>query len=250
MCIAVYKPATSTITKTMFRNMWQRNPDGAGLCYRTKTRRVIIKKGFLQFSHFWTQYQKVKGKELLIHFRLATHGEHSESNTHPFPVGKNGALIHNGILSGDFFKEKVRSDTRILCEDILTPLLGSRRHAPTHLRPTLEAILGDYNKALLMLEDTVVIHGEDKGEWYGGCFFSNHGYKKILTTTWQQKAGKYEPFSLGVQPFATMSDECRQHLDLELFNEEDDAYWTQRAKEHDAKQELEALNPSWNAVTR
>lgn len=51
-----------------------------------------------------------------IHFRLATHGGVSKANAHPFDIGSNTFLMHNGMLRGAEYDcpLKLHSDTALL----------------------------------------------------------------------------------------------------------------------------------------
>lgn len=39
-------------------------------------------------------------REIVAHFRFATHGAKSIANCHPWPVDKGSMLYHNGVISG------------------------------------------------------------------------------------------------------------------------------------------------------
>jgi hypothetical protein len=54
-----------------------------------------------------------------IHFRWATHGDVNIMNAHPFHLGEQTYLMHNGVLHGEHFQHKKKSDTMRLAE-ILT----------------------------------------------------------------------------------------------------------------------------------
>jgi len=54
-----------------------------------------------------------------IHFRWATHGDVNIMNAHPFHLGEQTYLMHNGVLHGAHFQHKKKSDTMRLAE-ILT----------------------------------------------------------------------------------------------------------------------------------
>lgn len=117
MCIIVYKPAGVEMpANTILKNCFENNRDGIGLMYREKTSKVRVLKGFMTLTHF-NKALKNLGRntdllntDVVIHFRLATHGTVVPGNCHPFPVTSsyarmqatdslvNKALAHNGIL--------------------------------------------------------------------------------------------------------------------------------------------------------
>lgn len=63
------------------------------------------------------------GRDVLatVHFRLATHGGVNRDNAHPFSIGSNTFLMHNGVLRGAEYDcaERRRSDTAILAASLV-----------------------------------------------------------------------------------------------------------------------------------
>lgn len=133
MCVAIHVPAgTKTPSLETLKRCWTSNPDGAGIAWRTPGDNycIRIEKGFMKwkdFEDYWTKMGFADFKEdMLIHFRIATHGGVCAGNTHPFPIIDdvkwlqstslkcNTALIHNGVL--DCTPEDKRiSDSMELC---------------------------------------------------------------------------------------------------------------------------------------
>jgi hypothetical protein len=56
-----------------------------------------------------------------VHFRLATHGNVNRDNAHPFDIGSNTFLMHNGMLRGAEYDcpDRRRSDTAILAASLV-----------------------------------------------------------------------------------------------------------------------------------
>ena len=138
MCVAIYKPANvKTPSLDTLKRCWDANPDGAGFALRTggDEYAIEIHKGYMTWKQFKAAFEKYRladfAGNLLLHFRIATHGGISPGNTHPFSltgdvkllkhtnVRTNYALIHNGMLpinpEGDI------SDTMEFCRK-LAPL--------------------------------------------------------------------------------------------------------------------------------
>jgi hypothetical protein len=187
MCQAIYKPAGVQVDKATLKRAWQENQDGAGFCYvNNEKTAVVIKKGFFKFKAFWYQYEKHAHKDVLIHFRYATHGGKVSENCHPFAIAKDAALIHNGILSGFTpLPTSTLSDTRIFCDGYLSQglrLSGLSSYeylSSPALRGFVETIIGSTNKLAVMTPQGTVLFNEAQGEWYQGAWYSA-GYPMIM----------------------------------------------------------------------
>ena len=181
MCVAIYKPAgIETPSLDTLKQCWDANPDGAGFALRTEGEYSIgIHKGYMTWKQFKAAFEKYRladfAGDMLLHFRIATHGGISPGNTHPFSLTKdvkllkhtnvrtNYALIHNGILpikpKGDI------SDTMEFC----------RRMAPLYQNiPSafnlIEGMTGN-NKIAVMTRERVHLFGQ--WECVKGVYFSN-----------------------------------------------------------------------------
>ena len=117
MCVAIYKPENiQTPSLDTLKKCWEANPDGAGfaLCTSGDKYAIEIHKGYMTWKQFKAAFEKYRladfAGDMLLHFRIATHGGISPGNTHPFSltgdvkllkhtnVLTNYALIHNGML--------------------------------------------------------------------------------------------------------------------------------------------------------
>lgn len=117
MCIiAVKKPGVPFPSEDTIRNMWVRNPDGAGIMYTDGSNRVTIDKGYMKLKDFNARLDELKreidiDKEtVVLHFRIGTSGGNTAENTHPFPISKRVSdlkalrmrtkigIAHNGII--------------------------------------------------------------------------------------------------------------------------------------------------------
>ena len=181
MCVAIYKPENvQTPSLDTLKKCWDANPDGAGfaLCTGGDKYAIEIHKGYMTWKSFVIAYEKYLADftgDLLLHFRIATHGGISPGNTHPFSltgdvkllkhtnVLTNYALIHNGILpiepSGDI------SDTMEFCRR-LAPLY---QNIPSAFN-LIEGMAGN-NKIAVMTRERVHLFGQ--WERIDGVYFSN-----------------------------------------------------------------------------
>lgn len=136
MCVIVYKPQNKSLNIDDLADMWDRNPHGAGIAWqrRSKIRWVKGMMDFDTFIHTLGSIDRDDSKELVIHFRLATHGSVEPLNCHPFPVYAKNALkgedeavlFHNGILNqfGKSGKDGM-SDSHDFTDSILSAI-GSK----------------------------------------------------------------------------------------------------------------------------
>jgi len=170
MCQAIVKSAGLTIAKSKLKCAWDSNPHGAGFAYLSESR-VRIEKGFFNFKSFWKAYRAVQHLDVLIHFRFATHGDQTPENCHPFELGEDSAIIHNGILDRFLPRGKdERSDTRVFVEDLLNPTLATVPHS-THAflsdeltQRTLENLIG-YSKLAALTPEGFALVNEELGTW-------------------------------------------------------------------------------------
>lgn len=180
MCVAIYKPAGTSIDPEDLWNCWRDNPDGMGLAVATGTELLVFKQ-LTKFMEFRTLVAKYQQYGCLIHFRIATHGSVNIDNCHPFLVTENIALIHNGMLTGmtDELNQD-RSDTRVFVEEYLTPIVESYPgiiENPAFLKMVTQ-ISGSWNRLIfLMASGSYAIINEDDGEWVDNIWFSNTYWK-------------------------------------------------------------------------
>lgn len=194
MCIAIFKPKDKTISKEVLRTCCNNNPDGMGFAYIDGDT-LYIKK-YMIFEDFYNDYKDVENKSnMLIHFRIATHGKVEIDNCHPFFVNNRMALIHNGIISG-FGNKETKSDTRDFIDRILSNISWKMFKNPS-FRELVGKSIGYSKFAILDITGNYYIINEDKGSWHDGVWYSNNSYepKKVVTypsktTTTQTVQGK------------------------------------------------------------
>jgi hypothetical protein len=160
------------------------NSDGMGVAIAMGKELKVYKemKDFPYFRDLIEQYEKY---DMIVHFRIATHGYVDLDNCHPFMISDKVAMIHNGVLSGMDDADFVRSDTRVFAEDYLTPIM---KDFPGILENTaflsmITQIAGSWNRiAFLTADGRYAIINEDDGEWINECWFSNTHWK---WTSWK-----------------------------------------------------------------
>lgn len=180
MCVIVHKPKHITIGRDTVSDMWEHNPDGAGLSFFNSEGEIVIMKGFMRLSDLWAAIQPLQSFELVIHFRYATHGATTPAQTHPFVISHkereakgflmdtkvpDAVLFHNGVIS-NFGDERI-SDTI----DFTTRVLG-----PIKQRKRREVILETWKDLLKTVGSKYAILFDGKIELVG-VFMSHKGLK-------------------------------------------------------------------------
>lgn len=140
MCIIAVKPyGVSNLDMDTLKNCFENNPDGAGYAFSLKNDKAVTwKKGFMSWKAFENSFtesilnrHKLEDLQLLLHFRITTHGGTRPENTHPFPVSNIDKRITslkgrtdvvcamNGITQIDIPKKSTFSDTMQYVKDVL-----------------------------------------------------------------------------------------------------------------------------------
>lgn len=115
MCVIAYIPKNSKgVEYKDFKNMWDTNPNGAGIMWRDENGDVFFKKGYFDMFEFYRDYLVIKedyNYECALHFRIATSGNIDDKMCHPFIMtnkddvititkGKADTLVmHNGVIN-------------------------------------------------------------------------------------------------------------------------------------------------------
>lgn len=197
MCIAIAKPMGADLpSESILRNCFENNPDGAGFSYAIGGN-VFIRKGYMTFPAFIEALKTLAAKYdtkkmgMLLHFRIATHGNRDASMTHPFPIqSDDGALqkieyvsnysvIHNGIISLTSYeagKASGLSDTAVFIKKYLTDIASNEGWFYNPANWTLIYNLIGSKMAILSATGEIGMtpgFTEDNGIWY-----SNSSYKE------------------------------------------------------------------------
>lgn len=186
MCIAIYLPRKKTIDRETLYNCYASNPDGFGFAYWDNDKKLVVRKFIgqnnimLGIEEFLMTREHFPKRQMMAHFRIASHGKISKRTCHPFVVNKDVVFCHNGILS-DFSKQlslssKI-SDTMLFNRKVLKKLPMNFLDQPLY-KTMLEEMIGTWNKMIIMESDgRHWILNESQGEWSNGVWFSNDSYK-------------------------------------------------------------------------
>lgn len=235
MCIAIYKPAGKEISDEILKTCRDNNKDGCGFAYINEdkfgVKRIKIKKS-MDYDVFLRQYKRAiqtdPDSPFLIHFRIATHGEVSKFNCHPFSVENDTVFVHNGVIS-DVSKDQRKSDTQMFNEEILKDLHPDDLVYNDTIKRLLEEFIGWNSKLIFMnVEGDIQICHEKKGNWQEGIWYSNMSWKPKAKTTYNSsKTNTYKsqtkypriPYSTRVAHKSIYSfEQCDQCGDLHQIN--------------------------------
>lgn len=139
MCVIVYKPRGISLDADTLQDCYTSNPDGLGYMYQPNGNgRVRICKG-MEFGHLVDEVTALEG-DVVLHFRLATHGEVNEANCHPFAITHDhdllgteecevrAAIAHNGIMHKWAMQGSEWSDTARFVSNYLAHVPRRKRH--------------------------------------------------------------------------------------------------------------------------
>jgi predicted glutamine amidotransferase len=182
MCIAILNTKGATLKKQLLKNCWDNNGDGAGMLYINDYGMMEVFKEMKSFDVFYDKYSEVKrmyGKRnIVLHFRISTHGGITESNCHPFMVHQDLGFVHNGMIY-NVPTSKVHSDTYMFNEVILQKLKEGFEYDEDIL-DMIEVYIGSGSKLIFLnAQDDWAIVNEKAGHWAMDCWFSNSSYKQV-----------------------------------------------------------------------
>lgn len=119
MCvIALSKLGKPVPSKTDLKNMWNKNPDGAGILVELGDGKIKYIKGLMTWTDFEAKLDEYSAEfdlqalSCAFHFRIKTHGATNAETTHPFILspryedlrtleyeGSTPVMMHNGTMS-------------------------------------------------------------------------------------------------------------------------------------------------------
>jgi hypothetical protein len=198
MCIIIVKPAKTPFPlPDRIAACFDNNPDGAGLMWREPSGKVHIFKGWMKLGQMqrWIRanQDRLKDTDVVLHFRMATHGTVAPGTCHPFPITRDvgilrkidcvtdRAMAHNGVLTAWGDKSKTLSDTMVFVKYL------------SGLSDTFIAneIGQTYGKFVYMCRTDTIMFGQFVEE-KDGCYYSNEGYRRYVSHWGKGDVGKYD----------------------------------------------------------
>lgn len=205
MCIAISNSAGSTLKQEWIKNSWDNNGDGAGLLWLQDGKLNVFKE-MDSFVSYWEKYLEVRStcpeSNILLHFRISTHGKINHTNCHPFLVDETIGFIHNGMIH-QVERHEDFSDTFMFNETILKGLPKGWQYNPVICELINEYI--DSNKLVFLDTNNVVtIINEKAGHWVGSDWFSNTSYQRY--NDWYDFGGVKKSKTIGYTATPTTSN--------------------------------------------
>ncbi len=222
MCIIIHKPSGLKLPRQIAEGGARANPQGGGLIafydegpqMRMAVRRCVPSWGLLEDIEKFSQ-----DSEMVIHFRIKTHGDVNLDNCHPFKIelgnGEAIYVMHNGVLNVNDSSDKSKSDTWHFAHTLLEPIL--QKHP--ELRNSdpfwygIEDLIGSNKVVIVDPLYGVRILNAHLGDWIGkaGLWVSNKSYLY---------AGGYHQQSSNVVPFERVTHKKVGDCDCVACDEE------------------------------
>lgn len=172
------------------RNMFSRNPDGAGLMYY-EAGKVHCIKGFMKVEDLLAYLRKYDFTytNLVLHFRIGTSGLIDKLNCHPYPIFDENeirfdtdlAMMHNGVMrnySPGFYSDI--NDTQLFIDVVLSHL-NKNFLKDRDKRMLIEELIPNNKLCFLNSKNEVVTLGNGWIE-ENGYLFSNSSYQRRIQT--------------------------------------------------------------------
>lgn len=186
MCMITYIPGGVDIPIGGITNGSVINDDGHGWAVAAGSELLVGKsmkfddalEGFLE-----ARLSLGQASVAMFHSRFGTHGEEGEFNIHPFYMGEETVMAHNGVLPQKFWPgyEDRRSDTRIFVDrhskEVDNPSGVPSRRAAARLGRKI----GTGNKLVFLSvksgQPRTRIVNVNQGIQVAGVWYSNSGYQ-------------------------------------------------------------------------
>lgn len=194
MCVAIVKEKNIQLpSKDILQICFKNNPDGAGFVVN-KNGYNYISKGYFTFEGFYKAFKQAsinKEDDVLIHFRVATHGKVNIQNCHPFPIQNSftnmtkpflktisDVMVHNGKLDINI-NNKIYSDSMHFALAINNFLKNKQKVSDQFIqyiiKPTETNKKG--NRIAIMSKDGVIKKYGVGWIQKDGIFYSNDSFK-------------------------------------------------------------------------
>lgn len=180
MCIIIVANKNKKIPNEHIKLASELNCDGFGMSASVNNKLFVYKSISMNSDDIIKLYNSIRQVatgDIVLHFRLATHGDISDKLCHPFYVNKDLVMFHNGVIrdsiSGYNECNKNESDTKAFVNNVLKNFKKGFQNNETIMNMISET-LGEYNK-LCFLDSTGNTTYTSSSKWveYNGILYSN-----------------------------------------------------------------------------
>ena len=180
MCIIIVANKNKKIPNEHIKLASEFNCDGFGMSASVNNKLSVYKSITMNSDdiiRLYNSIRQVATGDIVLHFRLATHGDVSDKLCHPFHVNKDLVMFHNGVIcdnvSGYNKHNKNESDTKALVNNVLKNFKKGFQNNKTIMN-MISTSVGEYNK-LCFLDNTGRTTYTSSSEWveYNGMLYSN-----------------------------------------------------------------------------
>lgn len=197
MCIIITADSNIKIPDKHIMDAYEFNPDGFGIGASINGKLFTFKSidmNSKDIIKLYNSIRKLATGTIVLHFRIATHGDISDKLCHPFYVNKDLVMFHNGVISNSVSgynkKNKNESDTTAFVNNVLKNLKKGFQNNKTIMNMISNSV-GKHNR-LCFLDSTGKATYSSSDLWveYNGIlysntdiFYSNEEYKDINPVT-------------------------------------------------------------------
>ena len=180
MCIIIVANKNKKIPNEHIKLANELNCDGFGISASVNDKLFVYKSISINSDdiiNLYNSIRQVATGDIVLHFRLATHGDISDKLCHPFYVNKDLVMFHNGIIrdsvSGYNGHNKNESDTKAFVNNVLKKFKKGFQNNETIMN-MISTSVGEHNK-LCFLDSTgqTTYTSSDKWVEYNGILYSN-----------------------------------------------------------------------------
>ena len=180
MCIIIVANKNKKIPNEHIELASELNCDGFGMSASVNNKLFVYKSISMNSDDIIKLYNSIRQVatgDIVLHFRLATHGDVSDKLCHPFYVNKDLIMFHNGVIrdsvSGYSGHNKNESDTKAFVNNVLKNFKKGFQNNETIMN-MISASVGEYNR-LCFLDSAGNTTYTSSSKWveYNGILYSN-----------------------------------------------------------------------------
>nr|DAH13537.1 MAG TPA: YafJ [Caudoviricetes sp.] len=180
MCIIIVANKNKKIPNEYIKLASELNRAGFGISASVNNRLFVYKSISTNSDDIIKLYNSIRQiatGDIVLHFRLATHGGISDKLCHPFHVNKDLVMFHNGVMrdsvSGYNGYDKNESDTKAFVNNVLKNFKKGFQNNKTIMN-MISTSVGEYNR-LCFLDNTGRTNYTSSDKWveYNGILYSN-----------------------------------------------------------------------------